>query len=340
MIKSEDIGADVDAVKAMIGFGPAPDSVLDTRDADRLRQLELDVRLAGRDGIPEQTAVQLLGWVGREHRTRRRRLLILGAAPGALLLTAAGAAVALRTASQTTEGVGCYERASLSSSVDVVATTGDDPVALCAEDWAHGPLRSQLTTGEDVPTLSACVLPHGGAVGVFPTTSCAALHLQSLPIDYGKQAQRMAGLINELRDTFASRDCYPVAQAVAGTRTVLSRRGFGDWSVTTVRGADPDAPCASFSPDSERHTILVTGEFPPRLQSDVQKALEAGRTCKAGTEPTSLTSAQSAIRGALRGTRYASWNIRAGQATTAAQPCYSADVDLGSHTITLSTFAR
>lgn len=199
-----------------------------------------------------------------------------------------------------TSGVGCYASANLHADVDVTAATGGEPTALCAQDWTSGPLHARLAAGAPVPSLTACVLPQGGAVGVFPETTCQALGLEPLPPDYTARAKQFAALRDDLRDRFAAQTCLPVTEGVQIVREALARHGFARWTVTSGQDG-PGTPCAAFSPDSEHHNITVVGQVSPAFVATIEEALtKVNGTCHAGTSPADTATASNAVSRATR----------------------------------------
>jgi hypothetical protein len=344
-------GTDIRAVQTLVATADPARERLSVAERERLNALGQQLRQRAPGGEPTTdtrggratAALELVGWVGRRRRAaRRRRLLIGGTLPVVLALSAAGWAIATRHASQLTDSVGCYAAARLDANIDIVSATGDQPTALCANDWTSGPLHTRLPAGATAPPLVACVLPRGGAVGVFPDTTCATLRLQPLPAGYGDAAAKFVGLRNDLRDQFAQTRCVSISDGVQLAHQALVRHGFSGWTVKTTQ-TGPDTPCAAFAPDSEHHTITVVGQISPNLTDAVDRALNSvNGTCLAGTTPTDPDAARAAVIDALSRAGYGKWTVTVSgdQQATTQQPCYSASFDPHTHNISFSTYAR
>lgn len=351
MIDELSSDADIRAIRTLLAAADPASNALAAADLEHLDDLGEELRRRAADNRPSgeagraqaKEARELVGWVGRGRRAaRKRRLLIGGTLPVVLAVSAAGWAITNRPADQVTGGIGCYAEARLNAEADIVPATSGQPTELCANDWASGPLHARLTNSAEVPPLVACVLPNGGAVGVFPDTTCAALRLQPLPVGYGDAAAKFASLRDDLRDRFAQSRCVSISDGVRLVKTALAEHGFTGWTVKTAQTGTA-TPCAAFAPDSEHRTITVVGQLSPDLLAVVDNALNSvNGTCRAGTAPTSADAARDAVNEALRRAGYTSWavTIDAGQTSTAEQPCYSPSFDPRTHRISFSTYTR
>lgn len=271
--------------------------------------------------------------------TRRRRLLALLAVPVAGALAASGWALANRQASQVTAGIGCYASPSLQASAAIVDATGASPTAVCAQLWQAGAVAGHVTT---VPPLTACVLPHGGAVGVFPDTSCDRLGLQALPAGYASAAKTYAAMIDRLVDELGqsgATTCVGEGEAVTLVEEALRDYGYTGWTVG-AEGFTSMTPCAVFDPDPEDHHVTVSGQPTPKLSQAVGSAVEAQRsTCHPGDAPETAAAARRLFEAHLRAAGFGDWRVVAdsGVVTTRQQPCYNPTVDLATRTLRLDS---
>jgi hypothetical protein len=186
---------------------------------------------------------------------RRSRWGMTLALAGALVLLSAVAAVgyALITPQERFESVGCYDQASLDGSVAVVGTSERDPAEECRRLWTDGVVGG---VDDPVPTdLTACVLPEGGAIGVFPAgpAVCDTLGLQALqdvevsPDDVSIPRLE-AALGRRLPSWEESDECLNSAETRRRAEQVLEDLGAQDWSVTWQGDdADGDVNCGEIS---------------------------------------------------------------------------------------------
>lgn len=216
---------------------------------------------------PRMEAIKevLMNEIDRTHRRQKSRArLIAVAAAGMLLLTAVGAGAYMATQpDEMFTSLGCYEDADLASNVAVVNTAPDrQPTEVCAELWRTGEVGQE--DNGPAPDLTACVLPSGEALGVFPGKqgTCAALGLTALDdVDVDPDAPSVAQLRGALVQHI-SHDCLGQEQAVAVVREQFHTNGFDDWTVQVETDIDDDE-CASFGIHPATRTVEL-GPIPAR----------------------------------------------------------------------------
>ena len=201
---------------------PMPPTRADAREALLLQELTM------LDNASSRSPRGRRGWTTR----RRVTVLALVSAP-VLLLAIGGAYLATHQAEGTVGGVGCYAGPSLDADTTVVKA-GGDPLQICAALWADGtvgPRGGGISPA--VPSLVACVLPEGSAVGVFPGGEglCARLGLEPLPNGYPAAASRFAAMRDDLASRFGHRGCVTADEGAALAGEVLAQHGFDDWRV-------------------------------------------------------------------------------------------------------------
>jgi hypothetical protein len=253
-------------------------------------------------------------------------------------LAAAGWTLAIRQGSQVTAGIGCYATANINGGVNVVDATGGSPIAACARQWRAGVVAGHVA---QPPPLTACVLPRGGAVGVFPNTTCATLGLQTLPAHYASAAKTFVALTTQLAGEFGQpgdTTCIGAASALALVRSALRTHGYDDWTVSTT-GLSAATPCASFAPDPEHHRIFVTGQQTTAFNHALASAVDAQRrSCAAGDAPERPATAIGLFHKYLQAAGYGSWTVTTDAVhTTREQPCYAASVNPAKHTVSLNS---
>jgi hypothetical protein len=207
-------------------------------------------------------------------RRRRSRWGVTVALAGALVLLSAVAAVGygLITPQERFGSVGCYDRPSLDGSVAVVGISERDPTEVCRQMWADG-----VVAGSDEPMpadLTACVLPSGGAVGVFPgdDSVCDTLGLQALrdveirpgDVSVARLGDAMGERLPSMDET--DDDCLDTADVRRLAEEVLDDLGARGWSVTWVGDqADGDVTCGVLdSFDVPARTVALSGVPGPR----------------------------------------------------------------------------
>lgn len=304
---------DIAAIRAVLASADPAGDELDAAAAARLAGIRQAItshvpaahgsESAGRRPVKSRPApgrrLERLG------QRRRRALAAAVAIPVLLAATAAGWEIAnIRTATQVTDGVGCYAAASLRASTIIARATGQDPTSICARYWADGVITGKRS--HHVPSLVACVLPNGGAVGVFPGTTCAALHLQPLPVGYRQAARQFSALSAGLGAWFRASRCVPEAAAVAHVREALRQHGLKGWRVVGYKPMPRsiDGPCATFTAESRTHTIQVEPVAGQGVEAVTIPALHRpSSTCGPGRAPERATTVTRQLRAALRAAR-------------------------------------
>lgn len=277
-------------------------------------------------------------WPGRPAPRRRRAMITFVAVPALLAASAAGWAIVRdRTATQVTDGIACYAAPHFPSSAAIVSANGESPATVCAQLWAEGAIPGK--PGTHVPPLVACVLPSGGAVGVFPGTSCATLRLQPLPAGYQRAAAAITALVRHLDVRFGSSKCVSEPQAMEYARQALRTYGFTGWRVTGYQPG-PGSRCAMFGADSEHHTIFITSAPGQGIESVSVPGLRPRSRCTAGNPPENTKVVLRQFRAALRAAGYGQWKVVVGTRVSRAQPCYgSVGYDPAHRTISLESTA-
>jgi hypothetical protein len=255
--------ADVAAIQAVLASADPAGDELDAAAAARLAGIrQAIISLPTAHGARPGGRLRQAGrsapgrWPERLGQRRRRAVITLLAVPALLAASAAGWEISrAMTATQVTDGIGCYAAANLHADTTVVAASGQDPASICARYWADGVITGKR--GHQVPSLVACELPGSGAVGVFPGTTCAALRLQPLPPGYRSAARQFSALTAGLVAWFHAARCVPEALAVAYVKAELEQHGFSGWRVIGYEPLPGNGPCATFSAESRTHTIYV-----------------------------------------------------------------------------------
>ena len=277
-----------------------------------------------------------------EHPGQRRRRAVVAAVgiPVLLAATAAGwEIVNVRTATQVTDGVACYAAASLHASTTVARASGQDPASVCARYWADGVITGKRS--HNVPSLVACVLPDGGAVGVFPGTTCAALHLQPLPAGYRQAARQFSALSAGLAAWFRASRCVHETVAVAHVKEALRQHGLRGWRVVGYKPMQRSisGPCATFTAESRTHTIHVLPAFGQGVEAVTIPALnQPSSKCRPGRAPERATTVIRQLHAALRAAGYGQWKVVIVSPASTAQPCYTAGFDPAAHQVGLSSY--
>jgi hypothetical protein len=261
--------------------------------------------------------------------------------PVLLAATAAGWVIAnVGTATRVTDGVGCYAAASLHASTTIAPATGQDPASVCARYWADGVITGKRS--HHVPSLVACVLPDGGAVGVFPDTTCTALHLQPLPVGYRQAARQFSALSAGLAAWFRASRCVHEPVAVAHVKEALRQHGLRGWRVVGYKPMPRSisGPCATFTAESRTHTIHVVPASGQGVEAVTIPALNRpSSTCSPGRAPERATTVTRQLHAALRAAGYGQWKVVIISPATTAQPCYTAGYEPATHQVTLSSYA-
>jgi hypothetical protein len=238
----------------------------------RLRHMipgERDLPRDRRSARREHLVGEIREWEGTARRHRRRRALILVPAVLTALVATGFTTYALTREPTVFESVGCFDRASLSANVAVVANDGRDPGAICREVFAAGGLGVAAPDG-----LASCVLDTG-AIGVFPSSgarTCQELGLADLPSTYVAQRKRFAALRNAIvaglgepasGSSRGGPQCVGEAEARELVRRALDAHGYGDWDVKVAEdGFSQETPCTDFAFDSVGKAVILIGNGP------------------------------------------------------------------------------
>jgi hypothetical protein len=331
---------DISAIRAALANADPAGGELDTTAAARLASMRHAITSQA-TASPGSLRAALRPRKFQPGRGRRRAVVISLAIPVLLAASAAGWEMAgTQTASHVTDGIGCYAAASLHASTTVVVATGQDPASVCARYWSDGVVSGK--PGNHVPALVACVLPDGGAVGVFPDTSCSALGLQPIPRGYRQAARRFGALTAALRVRFGASRCVYEKVAVADVRQALRRHGFSGWRVV---GYQPmphsiNGPCATFIAQTRTHTVTVVPRAGQGVESVSVPALnKPSSECTPGHAPENPRTVTRQIQAALRAAGYGQWKVVIVNPASTAQPCYSPGYDPARHEVTLSSYA-
>jgi hypothetical protein len=209
-------------------------------------------------------------WPSQPERHRRRRIVIACvAAPALAATTAAGWVIANNTpASRVAENIWCWSSPRGGGSV-TLPSTGQAATAVCAQQWASGSMADFPGAHAGVPPLVACSMGSfdGGSVGVYPDTTCQALHLPPLPSGYQQAARSVAGLSGDLEKDgllFTGTEknpphvCPSTAEAIALTEQALQSNGLTGWRIDIRPAPVPNAGCAGANPDSASHSVWVS----------------------------------------------------------------------------------
>jgi hypothetical protein len=333
----------VDDIQLLLGDSSGATTELSDAARARLQQTRQAITAGPRP------ADQGSRWRPGGARRRHRRLVITSVAvPALLAATAAGWAITTsRPASRVVSEVDCYSSASLiqphhsgSGRELTTASRGQSPTAICAREWAgvdphaHG-----------VPPLVACELPVAhpnrlyteGVIGVFPNTTCAALHLPPLPAGYQLAARRLSKLNRYLdtglTGTLSRPRCVNGSATAAYVRQALARFGFTNWRVTSPRGHAPGQArptnCWAGYIDAPAHAVQIERLYLPGAPSSVGPERVITRTlhvpssaCHPGATPQDAAATSLKLRTALRQAGYGRWRVIVDMKTSAADPCY------------------
>lgn len=196
-------------------------------------------------------------------RSRRR---VVGAALGAVLLTATTAAAFALISRPTTNplSVGCYERLDQGANTAVFAIDQADeslgPAGICARQW-------QEAFGEAAPTNLVTCIVDGGGTGVFPNPSglavqeaCASIHAArpAAGTPYGGlSAEQVRALSRDLQaryETLAGTpECAGLTDLAAAAQASLDDLGTAAWSVEDLTSATQEWTF----PDGRTQTVRV-----------------------------------------------------------------------------------
>ena len=287
---------------------------------------------------PAVTPDRRTWWPSRHQRQRRRVVITCIAVPALLAATGAGWALAAQpAASRVTAAVVCYSLPHLpqngvSENAGGGADDGVAPAVMCARQWAAGDIIPGV---HRVPhQLAACAVSRLGVIGVFPDTTCAALHLPVVPAGYDAAARRFFALSSALGTGLVGNGSRPrcVAEPAAASyiRQTARKHGFGSWRVILPAVVEPGL-CWQAQEDPASHTISVVpqegvyapGNGPARIIQQVMDPLESTARCRAGSKPESTAAIRRELRTRLRTAGYGNWTVTvAGLPDSRSTPCY------------------
>lgn len=336
-----DFDRDVADIQALMGDtrrDPAwwPGDKLADAELARLTQIRQDVT-----AVPRTPGRRRTWWPIRPQRRHRRLVISCVALPVLLGATAAGWVVASSSPAIRVAGM-VYCHGPQRQQVTYMTTSdGSAPTELCARFWAGGQVTGRPV--RHVPRLVACALPisrnpgsvNQGGVGVFPDTTCAALHLRPLPAGYREAARQLSDLERYLQA--GQRDhCRSVPAADAYARGALARFGFTGWVISHPWGSGPPPGfgpqgCWEAQADGAARALQVLpapGKYPtpPAARGPLRVmarvlAVPAPR-CGRGDPPQHATAAARMLRAALSQAGYGRWRILVSRATSPTLPCY------------------
>jgi hypothetical protein len=328
MFRSRSLSHSVADIRALMTPSDPAASGLDSAAQTRLAEMREQVSRGQQVSDGART-----WWPRRPERRRRRVVITCIAAPALLAATAAGWVAAHSVAaSRLPPTVGCYSEPALKGqhlNVDVVASYGQSPVTICAQQWANGAV---LFGVHQVPALSACVIP-GDMVGVFPDTTCAAMRLAPIPPGYDRAAWRAHAVNSYLQRELAS--CSGLPRAVGVARRAIRKFRLTGWRVTEPYG--DRGLCWKARTDSQSHTVQVTAGELSRAFVAAQKIISRvldrpDRACLPGSAPENTAMIVADLRRALRRGGYGTWTIVVGTAgpglrgvghrVSRSEPCY------------------
>ncbi|HUB37767.1 MAG TPA: hypothetical protein VMA72_02840 [Streptosporangiaceae bacterium] len=290
-------------------------------------------------------------WPARQYRRHRKIVITSIAVPAVLAGTAAGWVIAASPSpSQLTNAVVCYSLPHPPGiGVLEYAAGGTDPgiapVAFCAQQWAAG----QVIPGVHrvPPHLAACAMPNPGAVGVFPDTTCMALHLPPVPAGFIKAVRKFTALQKALISPAGSR-CLSESAAMAFTRRIAAAHGFGRWRIVQPKTAPPGL-CWHAQAQPQTHVIDILAEdgvYPrsnevARIVERVMAPLYTRRRCRPGSQPESAAAIRSELLTRLREAGFKGWKVVVeSEPASKLSPCYvSAGPEMGVRVVPLNTVA-
>jgi hypothetical protein len=287
---------------------------------------------------PAVTPGRRTWWPSRHQRQRRRVVITCMAVPALVAATGAGWALAAQpAASRVTDAVVCYSLPHLpQNGADETGGGGADdgvaPTVMCARQWAAGEIVPGV---HRVPRrLAACAVPSLGMIGVFPDTTCAALHLPDLPAGYITAARRFFALDRALGAGLVGSGsrprCLSEPAAASYIRQTARKHGFASWRIILPAVVEPQL-CWQAQADPASHTISVVPQDgvyarrngPARIIQQVMDPLESTARCRAGSKPESTAAVIRELRTRLRTAGYGNWTVAVvGLPDSRSNPCY------------------
>ncbi len=183
----------------------------------------------------------------RSKHRRRRRGFAVAAVVGLVAAGSTTAAVLLNRDPSTPQfGIACRAAAEIDAdAVAVEATSGSDPLAVCARLWERGQLPDvdvPPITGARIPPLTACV-GSDGAIEVFPNLdSCERLGLVPAAPQPSPETQRIV----ELQDAVSALNLEGCLAEVAVTERlveIFDELDLEDWTVRRLQSPAPAGSC-------------------------------------------------------------------------------------------------
>jgi hypothetical protein len=337
--------ADIAEIQSVLtGTDPAAAEPTEA-DSARLSLLSEQVTTAGETPGRGRT-----WWPARQYRRHRKFVITSIAVPAVVAGTAAGWVIAASPApSQLTNAVVCYSKPHPpEKGVSETAGGGTDPgiapVAFCARQWASG----QLIPGvHRAPHLVACAMASLGIVGVFPDTTCAALHLPPVPAGFTAAVRKFTALQNALVSPAGSR-CLGESAAMAATRRIAAAHGFGSWRIIEPKTVPPGL-CWHAQAQPQTHVIDILpqdGTYPrsnevARIVEQVMAPLWSQRRCRPGSKPESAAAIRSELLTRLHAAGISGWKVVVeSPPTSKIVPCYvSAGPEMGVRVVPLNNVA-
>jgi hypothetical protein len=281
-------------------------------------------------------------WPARPYRRHRQVVITSIAVPALLAGTAAGWTIAAwPSPSQLTNAVVCYSLPHPpEKGVPEGGAGGTDPgiapVAFCAQQWAAGEVVAGV---HRVPRhLAACAMPNLGDVGVFPDTSCAALHLPPVTAGFIEAVRKFNALQKALTSGLASH-CLSQSAAAAATRRIAAAYGFGRWRIAQPTAAQPGS-CWQAQAYPQTRVIDIfpqPGVYPrsnevARIVEQVMAPLYSQLRCRSDKgKPESAAAIRSELLARLVAAGFKGWKVVVyGEPASKLTPCYvSAGPEMG-----------
>lgn len=289
-------------------------------------------------------------WPVRQYRRHRRIVITSIAVPAVLAGTAAGWVIAASPApSRLTNAVLCYSlphpvEAGVSETIGGGTDPGMAPVAFCARQWATGQI---IPGAHRVPHLTACAMTSLGDVGVFPDTTCAALHLPPVPAGFAAAVRKFDAMQKALISPAGTR-CLSESAAMAATRRIAAAHGFGSWRIVQPKTVPPGL-CWHAQAQPQTHVIDVLaqdGTYPhsnvvARIVDQVIAPLWSHRLCRPGSKPESAAAIRSELLSRLHAAGINGWKVVVqGPPTSRLVPCYvSGGPEMGVRVVPLNNVA-
>ncbi len=272
-------------------------------------------------------------------RRQYREVVVASIAVPVLLAgTAAGWVIAASPSpGQLTNAVVCYSlphppENGVSENAAGGTDSGIGPVLFCARQWAAGEVVSGV---HRVPLhLAACAMPKLGDVGVFPDTSCAALHLPPVPAGFVSAVREFTALQNALiRGLLGSNSgprCVSEPAAVSYTRRIAARYGSGRWRIIQPKVVLPGS-CWQAQADPVTRVIDIfpqpgsyaRGNEVARIVKQVMAPLYSQLRCRSGNKPESAAAIRRELLGRLLAAGFKGCKVAVvGEPASKLAPCY------------------